>query len=169
MPNITSSDLANILSGKVSKPAKSGRRSGSNWQSLESLVLASQGRVLEIQKIDPAHKWVGEGKALPKKQFVDFVGCTKPRGRMIVFDAKQWGDGTCRLDLVKGFQREVLRKYQRAGAIAGLLIESTKLGRIFWFEEYPWFGPIEWDSKFLVDIGSNKMAINFGKVPGVRL
>ena len=135
-------------------------------KSLESLVIASQGTVT-LTKISAAQKWLGEGKTTAQRQFVDFVGCVNGSGRMICFDCKQWDEKKCRLDQVKPFQRELLRRYQIAGAIAGLLIESTRLGRLYWFAEYPWFQPIEWESQFLTDLGPSNRAVDFAKVPGV--
>lgn len=133
-------------------------------RNLESLVIASQCGVVTLTKISAAQKWLKGGDTRAQKQFVDFVGCVNNSGRMICFDAKQWGDAKCRLDKVTPFQREILRGYQSAGAIAGLLIESTKLGRFFWFNEYPYFEPIAWHSMFLGDIGPNTHAIDFGKI-----
>lgn len=133
-------------------------------RNLESVILASQSNVVALTKITAGQKWLKGGKTVSQKQFVDFVGCVNLTGQMLCFDAKQWDDGKCRLDLVPPFQRELLRRYQLAGAIAGLLIESTKLGRFFWFEEYPLFDPIGWGSIFLKDIGPNTHGVSFAEI-----
>lgn len=136
-------------------------------RNLESVVMASQGNTVTLNKITAGQKWLRGGKTVAQMQFVDFTGCVNGSGRMLIFDAKQWGSPKCRLDLVPPLQRGFLRRYQVAGAIAGLLIESTVHRKFFWFGEYPVFEPIGWDSPLLIELGPTTHGVSFERIPGV--
>lgn len=134
-------------------------------RNLESVILASQCNIVTLSKITAGQKWLKGGKTVSQKQFVDFVGCVNLTGQMICFDAKQWDDAKCRLDKVSPFQRDTLNRYNAAGAIAGLLIESTKLRRFFWFAVTDYHHePIGWDSIWLKDIGPNTRGVSFAEI-----
>lgn len=107
----------------------------SKGSSLETVVLASQ-TLIRATKVPNGVKYLRGGRTVPTKGPVDFFGICRRTKRLVLFDAKQ-------CDLAQRFpvgntdhlpphQRDLLITYGREGAIAGLLIEATRLRRYFW-------------------------------------
>jgi hypothetical protein len=70
-------------------------------------------------------------------------------------------------------QRFHLIRHGEAGAVAGVLIWATAVGRYFWLDWHTLKGlsdtpSIPWTFPTIVDLGSDKFNVDFAKVPGVR-
>jgi hypothetical protein len=143
----------------------------------ESVIIASQRDLLRLDRVEQAAKRIGGGKMVPVRGPVDFVGTVCGYGRAIVLDAKM-----CDLagrypvgnrDHLPEHQRFYLIRHGEAGAIAGVLIWATAVGRYFWLDWHALKGlrdtpSIPWNFPMLTDLGSDKFNVDFAKVPGVR-
>jgi len=150
---------------------------GNRGRSLETVIDASQRNVVCITKIPSGAKWIGPRKMVATKSPVDFMGVVCGTGRAIVFDAK-----TCNLarsfpvsnaDHFPEHQREFLIRHGRAGAIAGLLVESTRMGAYFWVN-YHWLivtsvGSYQWGDDVFDCLGPNSGPVLFECIPGVGM
>lgn len=111
----------------ASRAAGSKRRTGREGRSLESLIVQSQTTVL-LTKIPLSARRLGHGKIIPIAGPVDFFGCFRADGRIIVFDAKQTKNlhrlPTGKKQLHEHQRLEIVR-YGEAGAVAG--VANSKL------------------------------------------
>lgn len=150
---------------KTARMRKPRRNTG---KGLESLVLASQGDVV-LLKVPNGVQYLPGGKTVPKAGPVDFVGLHLPTKRMVILDAKQC-DLVHRFPVgntssVKPHQIAELIRFGEAGAVSGLLIESTRHRRLHWLPwqmlmrcppSYPWAS--------IPEIGPSTHAVQWDKV-----
>lgn len=116
------------------KPARKPRALGTSGKSLE-LVVANGGGVIEWTRVPNGVKYVRGGDTVPTKSPVDFIGTVIGTGRAVFCDAKRCSQKTgynAQRDHLKPHQISELVRHGRAGAIAGLLIESTAEGAFYW-------------------------------------
>lgn len=144
-------------------------KTASRGKSLESLILASQGAYVVLEKVPNGVKTLAGGRVVRCKSIVDFMGTVTSSGRAIVFDAKQ-----CDLkhrfpvgnaDHVTPDQRATLIRHGKAGAIAGLLVNSTYWQLLYWlsWQQLQAGTPsMRWSE--LTTIGLSTHAVDFGKL-----
>jgi hypothetical protein len=147
----------------TAKPRKA-RNPGSSGKSLE-LIVSNGGGVIEWTKVPNGVQYLPGGKTIPKKSPVDFIGTVIGTGRAVFCDAKQDADKTAfdaKRDHLKPHQVAELIRHGRAGAISGLLIESTAHGRLHWL---PWVRLVNWQPTYrwedVLDLGPSNAAINW--------
>ena len=147
-------------------------------KSLESIVLASQLNVVCLDKIPTSSRIVRAGtetKSLRLKSPPDFIGTVCGSGRAIVFDAKQCDEKRFPLSKIRPHQAEWIIRHGLAGAVAGVLIESTNNHHYWW---------LSWNSldaitrartpsieftDFEADcLGPSSRIIDFTRIPGVN-
>ncbi len=139
---------------------------------LETAVLASQRTYIRVRKTSAGVKWLPGGRQVLQRGPVDFVGTICGTGGSICFEAKQTDDPIrFAFDLIKRHQITDLVDQGSAGAVAGVLIESTAVRRYFWL---PWHQldaadrqhvrSLQWTDFRLVELGPTDLLIPFYKV-----
>jgi hypothetical protein len=135
---------------------------------LESTVIASQGRHIRVDKMPQAARRLPGGRVVCVKGPCDFYGTVIGTGRAIYFDAKvchlksRFGIGD--RSHVPAHQLAHIIRHGEAGALSGLLVESTALGRFLWWD---WSHvsyadkSIPWSDSRWVDLGDTAHAIRF--------
>jgi hypothetical protein len=143
------------------------QRTGHEGRNLESLILASQGGVL-LTKIPFSAKRLPGGHIVACCGPCDFFGIHIPSGRMLVFDGKQ-SKNPHRLPTgekeFREHQRLELIRYHDAGAISGLLCESTATGRLYWCSARRFLTrapSIPWED--MIDIGPATHTVEWGRI-----
>ena len=124
-------------------------RYGNLGKGLESAIIASQGSIVCLFKIETTSRQIGAQEWIRLKSPPDFYGSFCDSGRLINFDAKQQGekDGFHFYKPAKKKPRVFVNEYQRqclmrAGSrgngIAGLLIEATHpdVAAYFWIRNH---------------------------------
>ena len=144
------------------------QRTGHEGRNLESLILASQGGGVLLTKIPFSAKRLPGGHIVACCGPVDFFGIHIASGRMLVFDAKQSKNPHRLPTGAKEFrehQRLELIRYSDAGAISGLLCESTATGRLYWCSARRFLTrapSILWED--MIDIGPSSHAVEWEKI-----
>jgi hypothetical protein len=117
---------------------KTPRRAGGQARiggATEARVLAlADPKILILQRIENGMKRVGGGKSFAVKQAVDYFG-TFVGGRSLVFDAKHSRDASFDFSnekVMKRHQIEAIIRHGQAGAVAGVLVDSMRVGWL-WF------------------------------------
>lgn len=144
-------------------------------RALETTIIASQRNIVRLDKIPHGVRYLPGGKKIAVKSPVDFVGTVCATGRAIHFDAKMSAKPQgLYLDQIEKHQIAWLVRHGEAGAIAGVLAESTKVetAGFYWIDwrnisrhigicsaAISW-GDMRW-------IGDSFQTIDFGKILGV--
>jgi len=143
-------------------------------RALESLIEISGKGVVVLEHLPHCGgRWIAKERMVREKICCDFVGMVCGSGIGIFFDAKQDANPD-RFQINDAFrgkehQRNFLVKAGRAGAISGLLIESTATSTLYW---------LPWDKLRAVSIpwllfgldgivlGKSSMPVNFSRIIG---
>ena len=143
---------------------------------LESAVIASQRDVIRVRKTSAGAKWLAGGKAVRQVGPPDFIGTVVGSGRSICFEAKQSDrPNGFPLDMVRPHQLDYLTEQGQAGAVAGVLVESTAKRLYLWLTWGDLNGAlrsglrsIPWGDGRFFELGHTSYAIPFDRVPGVE-
>ena len=150
------------------------QRSGSNFQKVICMSAAVAGCPIVLTELPSCGaRFVGKGRIIREPMPCDFVGAVRGTGQAIHFDAKRLGPdyATIPLNNAKMFEVHQIMHLVRladAGAIAGLLIQSDRIGRYCWFSA-AYFRPIAnarlaWDDACLNDLGPTTGLIDFTRL-----
>lgn len=151
-------------------PTKPPRRN--NGKAFESLIYKSSGRVILLERLPASgSKCIGPGKFINQPVCCDFAGTVIGTGRAFFADAKSnkepkrfpMGNWT----KVHDHQRAFLVAQGKAGALSGLLVESSASGDVYWLDWKHLDGrepSILWTDERLVRLGTNRVLIDFSGI-----
>ena len=113
----------------------SGQRAQKKGQAFETLIeesAAQQSAIVEVEMLPKMGAFrVAGGKLVTCKICCDGFG-SFINGPAIAFDAKATGGESLPASMLKEHQLDFLRRYDRTGQIAGLLVKAEALGLFLW-------------------------------------
>lgn len=154
---------------KSSERSSVGLAANRTGKSFEEMILASQSpSTVLLTKIPLSARRIRGREMVACRGPCDFLGMYVPTGRMVIFDAKS-GKGDNRLETREAHfplhQRAQIIRYGEAGAIAGLMAESSTNQMVYWC---PWTmlivprPSIPWAE--MICVGSSREVIDWRKI-----
>jgi hypothetical protein len=168
---ITQAEAKAILAGKPNRRATGGRAAKRAGDNLERAIMAganASGAVKLFKLPSIGGRYIARGRFVAECIPCDFVGVLTG-GKGFYFDAKSANEDAASLrvncpDIVKAHQRAFLMAMERAGAVAGLLCESKRLGAYLWLAARDLAGdkPVRWDDYRWIRLGDTTRHVDFG-------
>lgn len=150
---------------------RGGRRAQRGGEDLEARIVAAcgPGGAIELEPLPKSGaRFTGGGQAHALPIACDFVGCVRGSGRAINFDAKRVGAAVAGLriadpKILKPHQAKYLARMDRAGAIAGVLVECERLGDYRWLDGRHLLGEcsVRWEDPRWLVLGPSSAPVSF--------